>query len=205
MPEPVQFLIDFDWGPNAHRFADAMVAVPDRMAAALRHQLDLYGLEFTTRTIVRARLSGRKEGDKGLYRRSGALAHSMRHQVAGSTLADLALHVFAGGPGAKYALVHEYGAVITPKVERMVVVQRESARYGVRTFMYKRKMLTWRAEYGPHKGKWFSRREVRIPARLEFVKTFKEDLVRRRRFLSAALRAALDVVGGSGQPAPAGA
>jgi len=201
VPDAVQLTFDFSWGDSARRFAEAMERVPARLAQAVNHHLDLYGLEFTTRTIVRKRLSGRKDGDKGLYRRDGALADSMRHQVTGSGLADLALSVYAGGLGAKYALVHEYGATIVPRQDRAVTVRRRLRDGSVRTYTYKRRLLTWRAEYGPYKGRWFSARKVVIPPRLEFVKTFREDTARRRTFLAAMLRDALDStapIGGGG-------
>lgn len=201
MPDAVQLTFDFSWGDAARRFAEAMERVPARLAQAVNHHLDLYGLEFTTRTIVRKRLSGRKEGDKGLYRRDGDLADSMRHQVTGSGLADLALGVYAGGLGARYALVHEYGATIVPRQDRTVTIRRRLKDGGTTTFTVKRRLLTWRAEYGPYKGRWFSARSVRIPPRLEFVKTFREDTARRRVYLAAMLRDALDStapIGGSG-------
>lgn len=113
--------------------------------------------------------SKRLSGPPGLERRSGYLAASFDAEVEGSTLGDLALRVFTT---AHYAPTHEFGATIR-----------------ARNFAY----LHFRLP----NGAWVKVKEVTIPARLQFVETFKQDAARRESVLGAAVGRALAAVGAS--------
>lgn len=85
---------------NEEEVARALLEYPNILFRRLDTRLNNYLLEFTTRTLVQKRLSGRP----GLNRQSGHLAGSFVHDVTGETLADLAWVAFTP---VKYAWPHE--------------------------------------------------------------------------------------------------
>lgn len=113
------------------------------------------------------RLSGRKAGNKGLYKRTGNLRNAFEYRVAGDRLDRLRLRVgWWQRREAMIAGVHEYGAVIRG-----------------RPWLVFRLLGPRGKDYG-----WKKVRQVRIPARLELRKKWREWLPQIKKSAAQAIR-----------------
>lgn len=136
------------------------------MFPAAEKAFDKSGKEFR-KWFISQRMSGRKAGNKGLYKRSGNLRSKLTHKVLGDRLDRLRMRVgWFSAPESRIAWVHEYGMTIKGKP-----------------------WLVFRL-LGP-RGKDFGMKKVKqvtIPARLELRKKWREWLPQIKRTAAEAIR-----------------
>lgn len=184
---------------DASKVIRACQRAPGRMRVNLRRALGESG-----RAFVRD-MEGRFGGDP-LHSRTGFLKRSIGYEVTGEGTGDLALRVFSAG--AKYANLQEYGGVIRPVNADWLTIPlpdaktpngtpKGRARDFENTFIFKSKrgnLLIAQHTFtrgGRRREKpkllFVLKKEVRVPARLGFHKTWQLSRpVRAARVVAAA-------------------
>lgn len=180
------------------RFQAVIKAFPKRSADAVYEAFKGHGQAFV-RHMKKKRLSGRRAGDVGLNRVYGTLSGSLRSfPKRAATVNRVQLRVGFYGKAAVYAPVHEFGATIKGKpwltvplpdnltaTGRLRYSSAAKLREGGKSFL--RKSNAGNLVIGFRKNKktvlwlWILKREVKVPPRLEFRKTFGDSSMQRDR------------------------
>ena len=152
--------------------------LPDLMQQAGKKALSIHGREFI-RWFTKKRLTGRP----GLKRRTGSLARSFKTNVLELSGA-MVLMVWTT---SKYARIHEFGGIVTPKKSKYLAIPTNAAltkagatRYASPrnvpglSFMQRKGGLPFmgKVEGGRVRAYFLLRKRVKIPPRLELGKSW---------------------------------
>ena len=111
---------------NMPSFMRQWMATPYRTYVKLRRAFSIFAGRYRTE-LVQTRMSGRKPGNVGLFRRTGELERTFKTGVTGRSLDTLGVEAKFG---VFYAEIHETGAQLRPRTVTANGVQfRSRAAY----------------------------------------------------------------------------
>ncbi len=205
-------------------FEKALKRIPKTLSHEIDGALNRIGVAFTA--AMDGRFNGTSsppfwanESDDGLVSRTGHLARSIGFEVQGGTAVHgKSLVLFIGDAiRGRYAATQEFGATITGSPWLTIPLPDNKTASGVDRYQSaaalrddpsveswiqrsKAGNLIIRAKFeedGEIKNLWILKRQVTIPPRLGFTKTFKAQLGNQIRLLNRAVTRALKSLEGS--------
>lgn len=212
--------MNFEAEINTEAARRALKRAPGRFRDGIRYALNTHGQFFLEQ--IEARMSRawsyRNTTDR-LSRRSGALVASLNSKIVGEKLDGLSLRATVGDSRTRdYVFSHEYGATIRPKRAKYLTIPAEGnytaggrVRYESLGALISAKgdqvvkrglgifLRTGKTERSDKPMFWLSKGPVRIPARLQFGKTWRSsklDSDRQTRIRSAINDAVAAINGG---------
>lgn len=113
---------------DSERLKERFRQMPALVDRELRGALVDWGRDWQRTMVLRMRggAPGQSLADR-LTTRTGALRSTFRSEVHGRRIVDMRLRLHAGGRGAPYARIHEYGGTIRPRRAKALTVPLRAA------------------------------------------------------------------------------